>query len=835
VSAGAVNVSDCEVLPLAEERLKGISSRVLKSLWVCRAFLPLRGKDAAYAVTLVFIFSYMSTGQIELNHACGDAQNHTPDAAQIVLLRTMELALACHRAGQYPEAEELYRAVLRTQPQHPDANHNLGAIAVECGQFLASIPYFQAALQANPRAYQYWVSLVDALIQAGEHTLAADILEDARRAGLAGDAAGELVERLVAQALRRAETAPRFAGRTPPSAQCDEINRLFDAERFAEVVTMGRKMTRQYPQSLVGWKSLSAALMRLGQRDKAIEPMQRALQLNPADIDMLSNYGLALASRGELVQAEILLRQAVHHAPRFKQGWFNLGIAMRGQARLEAAERAYRCALDAGGDDEGVLLNLSILLGEMHRFAAAEQSARKVIAMNPGHVQAHVSLGMLLKDQGRLAESLDVLRQAIALDPSEPAGHSCFLFVANCMPEMDPYERFAAYQMFNQHFGEPHRKSWRPHTNVRTTERRLRVGYVAPVFRNHACRQFLEPLLANHNHERVELFAYSEQYELEDEVTDRYRTYVDHWMDTRDLSDEELAARIRDDGIDVLVDIAGQTRGHRLGAFVRKPAPVSLHWLDSGYTTGLTAIDYYLTDAATVPPGCEDLFSEAPWRLPHSALVYRPNPGMGAVSELPALERGHITFGTLTRALRLNERVIRAWAAVLQRVPGSRLVVNSGNFSQADVREQWLKRFEAAGVARERIDMGFQSPPWDVLRGIDIALDCFPQNSGTTLLESLYMGLPFVTLAGTPSMGTLGASVLTAVGHSEWIATTEEEYVEKLVVLAGDLHSLAKVRMGLRAEMQASALMDEPGFARDVEDAYVQMFKKWCDAQQNEG
>jgi predicted O-linked N-acetylglucosamine transferase (SPINDLY family) len=162
-------------------------------------------------------------------------------------------------------------------------------------------------------------------------------------------------------------------------------------------------------------------------------------------------------------------------------------------------------------------------------------------------------------------------------------------------------------------------------------------------------------------------------------------------------------------------------------------------------------------------------------------------------------------------------------------------VVNSGNFSQADVREQWLKRFEAAGVARERIDMGFQSPPWDVLRGIDIALDCFPQNSGTTLLESLYMGLPFVTLAGTPSMGTLGASVLTAVGHSEWIATTEEEYVEKLVVLAGDLHSLAKVRMGLRAEMQASALMDEPGFARDVEDAYVQMFKKWCDAQQNEG
>lgn len=330
-----------------------------------------------------------------------------------LLAQTMALALDRHRAKDLSQAEELYRAVLSLAPDHPDANHNLGAIAVECGQFLAAVPFFQAALQANPKNRQYWVSLVDALIQAGEYTLAQDILEDARRAGLAGDAAGELVERLVDIAMRHGRHARPVQGRMAPPEECAELNRLFEAEKFEDVVRLGRKMTRQYPQCPMGFKFLSAALMRLGRLDKATEPMCQALQLYPCDADMLSNYGLARSLQGDLVQAEVLLRQAVGHAPRFTQGWINLAIVMRAQARLEAAERAYRSALDAGGDDPKVLLNLSILLGEMHRFADAEVCARKALALAPNMAQAHVSLGMLLKDQGLLPESLKVLREEI--------------------------------------------------------------------------------------------------------------------------------------------------------------------------------------------------------------------------------------------------------------------------------------------------------------------------------------------------------------------------------------------------------------------------------------
>lgn len=761
-------------------------------------------------------------------HASTPPRSLSAPVAQL-LQQTMDLALKCHRAQQWPEAVTLYQAVLRLQPEHADANHNLGAITVEQGDPLGAIPFFQAALQANPKSDQYWTSLVDALIQAGEHQLATDILEDARRAGLNRKTVGELAARLVEIALRRARDTPPVEGREPPAAQGAQIGHLYNAERFNDVVKLGRKIARQYPQSMVGWKSLSAAFMRLGEREKAIEAMQRALELNLSDFDTLSNYGLALSRRGELVPAEVLLRQAVRQRPRLNAGWFNLGIVMRAQARFDDAERAYRCALNVGGDDVGVLLNLGGLLQEMNRLSEAEECARKVIGIKADSATAHIQLGVILKDQGLLTESMQLLRQAMALDPRGPGALSTLLFVANGIPDMDPQERFALYQEFDQSFGLPHRPHWRLHGNKRHTARRLRIGYVAPVFLAHSCQRFLEPLLANHNHERVELFAYANNYELDDEVTDRYRNYVEHWCDTRDLSDDQLSARIRADGIDVLVDIAGQTKGNRLSVFARKPAPVSLHWLDSGYTTGLTAIDYYLTDAATVPPGREDLFSETPWRLPRSPFAYRPDANMGPVSLLPALERGYITFGTLTRAVRLNTRLIAAWAQLLHRVPHAKLVINSPNFSQADTCELWIQRFTKLGITADRLEIGHQSPPWDVLRGMDIALDCFPQNSGTTLLESLYMGLPFISLAGTPSMGTLGASVLTALGRPEWIAHSEEEYIDKLVALASDVPALAQLRSGLRVEMEASPLMDESGFACDVEDAYFAMFQRWID------
>jgi predicted O-linked N-acetylglucosamine transferase (SPINDLY family) len=357
--------------------------------------------------------------------------------------------------------------------------------------------------------------------------------------------------------------------------------------------------------------------------------------------------------------------------------------------------------------------------------------------------------------------------------------------------------------------------------------RRLKVGYVSPDFNVHSVGRFLEPLLAMHDKAAFEVHAYAD-LRREDDATARYRNVVDHWSPTLAMSDEALAEQIRADGIDILVDLAGHTTGNRLGVFARKPAPVSVSWLGYGYTTGLSAIDYFLTDETAVPEGDDALFSETPWRLATPGFAYRSAMGMGEVGALPALERGYITFGTLTRAVRLNHRTIRVWSAILSHLPNSRLVIDSRDFLDPAFCDELASRFADHGIERGRLDIGYHTPPWEVLQAMDIGLDCFPHNSGTTLFESLYMGVPFVTLAGRPSVGRLGSSVLEGVGRREWIASTEEDYVEKVLFLAADLAKLATVRGGLRQEMQASPLMDEAGFARKVETAYRAMWAKWA-------
>jgi predicted O-linked N-acetylglucosamine transferase (SPINDLY family) len=204
---------------------------------------------------------------------------------------------------------------------------------------------------------------------------------------------------------------------------------------------------------------------------------------------------------------------------------------------------------------------------------------------------------------------------------------------------------------------------------------------------------------------------------------------------------------------------------------------------------------------------------------------------MGEVNTLPALSRGYVTFGTLTRSVRINHRTIRVWAQILQQVPNARLVIDSGSYKEVPMQDSLAALFATHGIGRDRLEIGCHSP-WDALRGIDIGLDCFPHNSGTTLLETLYMGIPFVTLADRPSMGRLGSSILRAIGRPEWIAQTEAEYVRIAVALAGDLPALASNRTVQRSQMEASPWMDEPGYARKVEAAYRMMFNRWCDLSQ---
>jgi len=495
--------------------------------------------------------------------------------------------------------------------------------------------------------------------------------------------------------------------------------------------------------------------------------------------------------------------------------------------RLDEAEASYRRALEIKPDYAEAYSNKGTVLQDMGRLNEAEACCRRALQIKPEYAEAHYNLGNSLHGMGRLDEAEACYRRALRAKPDYEDAFGNLLFALNYHPDKSGEEIFEAYREYDARFGLPHQSAWLPHGNSRETKRRLKVGYVSPDFKKHSVRHFLEPLLAHHDKSTLEVYAYA-QLDREDEVTARYKAYTDHWIPTTGMSDTSLAERVRADGIDILVDLAGHTRGNRLGVFARKPAPVSLSWLGYGYTTGLAAIDYLLTDATCAPPGCENLFSETPWRMDTPGYAYRPAEDMGEPNPLPAMSAGHVTFGTLSRGIRINHRVIRVWSEILKRVEGAILVIDSKDFREMHARDSLAEKFAVHGIGRERLRMGSHSPPWDTVRGIDIGLDCFPHNSGTTLFESLHMGVPYITLAGRPSVGRIGSSILEGAGHPEWIAKTESEYVEKAVALAGNLQELAALRAGLRQRMQAGPLMDERAFARKVEAAYRAMFEKWA-------
>jgi predicted O-linked N-acetylglucosamine transferase (SPINDLY family) len=604
-------------------------------------------------------------------------------------------------------------------------------------------------------------------------------------------------------------------------------NTLKDQSLLSEAEASYRQALQVKPDYAEAHYNLGFILGMLGRHVEAGASYRRAIEFQPDYALAHNNLGFILQGQGRLAEAEASFRRVLEIEPDFAETHYNLGVVLGKRGCFDEAEDSYRRALEIKPDIADAHNNLGIIFSGQGRLSEAEASYRRALQIKPVYAEAYNSLGGTLQNQGRLPEAEASYRRALQIKPEYALAHSNLLFTLNYHPDLDAEEIYRAYRDYDSQLCAPLRSRWRAHNNDRNPDRRLRVGYVSPDFWRHSCRSFLEPLLAQHDKTQVDVYVYAE-LDHEDEVTARYKGYADHWIPTKGMNDAALAERIRSDGIDILVELAGHTAGNRLLAFARKPAPVSLSWLGYGYTTGLSAIDYYLTDEACVPAGSEGLFAEQPWRIATPAYVYRPSPDMGEAGSLPALQRGHITFGTLTRAVRINHRTIRVWSEILKHVEGSRLVIDSSNFKDPAMQERMAARFAEHGISRERLEIGYHSPPWDVLRGIDIGLDCFPHNSGTTLFETLYMGVPYITLAGRPSVGRLGSSVLQGVGHPEWIAGSEEEYVDNAVELAGDLERLAAQRASLRAEMENSPLLDEAGFARKVEAAYREMFGKWA-------
>jgi predicted O-linked N-acetylglucosamine transferase (SPINDLY family) len=400
------------------------------------------------------------------------------------------------------------------------------------------------------------------------------------------------------------------------------------------------------------------------------------------------------------------------------------------------------------------------------------------------------------------------------------------LFVLNYDHRLSAADLYGQYAAYGEAVSELTKHCFAHNERTPIGGRRVRVGYSSPDFRGHACRFFMEPLFRNHDRDQFELFAYSNTLNP-DQHTERMKGYFDHWVDVVGMTDEEMAQRIYDDQVDILVDMAGHTKGNRLPVFAMRPAPIQASSCTGyAYTTGLKEVDYFICDENMVPEGSECYFSEEPWRLPAPAEPYDP-PREEApdVSELPALRNGYVTFGSLTRTVRINDPLLRVWSEILERVPNSRLRLDQKPFAHEGTRELFWKRLEGLGLPRDRVDLTCSPSHWTAYHDIDITLDCWPHNAGTTTLESLWMGVPVLSKMDRPSVGRIGAAALKPLGLEDWLVETAEAYVEKAVSFASDLDALSELRAELRDRVDQGPHLDAATITGHLERAYLEMIK----------
>jgi protein O-GlcNAc transferase len=566
---------------------------------------------------------------------------------------------------------------------------------------------------------------------------------------------------------------------------------------------------------------------------------QLILEADPEFIEARFYYGMVLHQTNQSDAGIEMMKRAAQQAPHKFEYYSNLGIVHDERREDHAALTAFRKSFEMNPIAD-TAYNLGVILLNLSNLEESATYFRKAIQMQPRHkaTSSMNNLASVLYKQGKIAEAIAEYKSASELSPEDSMIHSNSLFMLNFLPQPDPVAILKEHTLFARKYEDPIRKKNKDAELAlavfkRDPNRRLRIGYLSPDFHQHSVIHFIEPVLAEHDQSKFELFCYYHHL-AEDDITKRIRAMVPHWRNIVGPSDEQIADMVRKDQIDILVDLAGHAGLNRLTLFAHKPSPIQVTWLGYPNTTGLSTMDYRITDAFADPPGMTEAFhSETLVRMPECFSCFKAPIQSPDVGPLPALSSGHITFGSFNMFSKMTPDVLATWSRILLRVPNSKMVIKYQGMDSEFMYELIHGIFTSHDVAKERvIILGRDDSHGDHMgryNTIDIGLDPFPYNGTTTTLDALWMGVPVVVLAGNTHVSRVGVSQMSNLNLQEMIAQNTDEYVDIATALANDLPRLAALRDGLRQRMATSPLTNVPRFTRFLETAYQDMWSRYIE------
>jgi protein O-GlcNAc transferase len=639
---------------------------------------------------------------------------------------------------------------------------------------------------------------------------------------------------------------------------------LHQAGKLQEAEQLYRQVLKTNPRDPSVIHLLGVIAHQTGNHNQAANLINQAIAIYPRGAEMYVNLGSVLMSLHRYAEVEVAQRKALSLDFNLPEAHQNLIQSMLAQSRPDDALAAVSTAIkqwpqdprfqvdlaralrDKGQIDQPIKIlaevtqrspanaaawcNLSDLVLKRSRPTDAEHAARRAVALAPTMSEAYTNLGNALHAQANHEPAVAAHRQCLHLKDHDAIAHSNLLLGLHYDTLNSPQQIFQDHLAWDRQHAKPLRQSI-THSNSRDSGRKLRIGYVSPDFRAHAVANFFEPLLSHHDRSKFFIACYS-NCPAPDAVTARIASAADLFRDINAIDDAQAADLIRNDCIDILVDLAGHTARNRLLCFARKPVPIQITYLGYPDTTGLSTIDARFTDALADPPHTDAFHAESLIRLPAPFLCYQPPADAPSPAPPPVLANSHITFGSFNNFTKLNPQTIQLWAQLLKAVPTARLLLKADALADPAVAESARSAFAAHGIPPERLTLtGFVptiAANLDFYRNIDIALDPSPYNGTTTTCEALLMGVPVVTLAGQTHCSRVGVSLLTSIELTSLIATNAQDYVNRAAALASDVNQLTNLRTELRPRFLKSPLTDATRLTINIEWAYHALFSQWC-------